>query len=256
MSRDTVWAKIFEHYKMDAHNFDDSPFPISGKQIKDVSRHFDTTSDREVRVLCKQDTRESRPAVFKQNGLFLLPTTNSGYVVVKGEGYIDIPAVTKSTELYLSKLDYKLDTSMIGDSEMQHVDFAYASSLIRSTLDDDSLVLTIRGRKYTPTFTFHVGKSKIQASSVQTEVDAGYEGRNQVVLVEAKSANATNTIIRQLYYPFRQWQQATSKKIVSLFFAKNGNEYSIWHFEFAEPDNYNSIYLVDSQKFIIKSPNS
>lgn len=255
MSRDTVWAKIFERYAMDKHNFDEAPFALAGKQIKAVSRHFDTTSDREVRVLCKQDTRESRPGVFKEKGLFLLPVTNSSYVVVKGEGYIDIPPVTHATELYVSKLDYKLDTSTVGNSEMQHIDFAYASSLIRTALADDSLVLTIRGRKYTPTFTFRVNQSEIQVSSVQTEVDAGYEGRNQVALVEAKATHASNTLIRQLYYPFRQWQQATKKKIISLFFAKNGNEYSIWHFEFADPNNYNSIYLVDSRKFIIKSLN-
>ncbi len=33
---------------------------------------------------------------------------------------------------------------------MQHLDFAYASSLIRTFMEDDTLVLTIRGRKYTP----------------------------------------------------------------------------------------------------------
>ena len=30
---------------------------------------------------------------------------------------------------------------------MQHLDFAYASSLVRSFLEDESLVLTIRGRQ-------------------------------------------------------------------------------------------------------------
>jgi hypothetical protein len=43
---------------------------------------------------------------------------------------------------------------------MQHLDFAYASSLIRTFLQDDSLVLTIRGRKYTPKFEFHAGAYK------------------------------------------------------------------------------------------------
>ncbi len=256
MSRDTVWTKIFERYQMQLHDFDKTPFLITNKQIKDVSRHFDTTSEREVRVLCKQDTREDRPEVFKQNGLFLLPTTNSSYAIVKGEGYVDIPPIARTTEWYVSQLDYKLETSMIGNSEMQHIDFAYASSLIRTALNDDSLVLTIRGRKYTPQFSFYVGRSEIQVASVQTEVDAGYEGRDRVVLVEAKSASAANTIIRQLYYPFRQWRQATDKKIVSLFFAKNGDEYSIWNFEFTDPQNYNSIRLIDSHKFAINSPNS
>lgn len=146
-----------------------------------------------------------------------------------------------------------LDTTKIGDSEMQHLDYAYAVSLIRTFTNDSSLVLTIRGRKYTPDFEFFVGKQLIKVSSVQTEVDAGYEGKNQVVLIEAKNFSATNVIIRQLYYPFRQWQEKTKKKVVTLFFDKERGEdvYSIWQFEFSDSRNYNSIKLVKSGKFRI-----
>jgi hypothetical protein len=137
---------------------------------------------------------------------------------------------------------------------MQHLDYAYAASLIRTFMNDDTLVLTIRGRKYTPEFEFFVGKQKIKVSSVQTEVDAGYEGKNQIVLVEAKNFGATNVIIRQLYYPFRQWQEHTKKKVITLFFDKERGEdvYSIWQFEFGDPKNYNSIKLAKSGKFRIK----
>ena len=126
----------------------------------------------------------------------------------------------KRLSVYSSKLDFQLDTAKIGNSEMQHLDFAYAASLIRTFMEDPSLVLTIRGRKYTPDFEFKVGKQVIKVSSVQTEVDAGYEGKNQVVLIEAKNFSATNVIIRQLYYPFRQWQEHTKKKVITLFFDK------------------------------------
>ncbi len=90
-------------------------------------------------------------------------------------------------------------------------------------------------------------------NSVQTEVDAGYEGKNQVVLVEAKNINASNVIIRQLFYPFRQWQSHTKKKVAALFFNKNHGEdvYSIWQFEFKNTENYNSIELIKSGKFKI-----
>ena len=85
-------------------------------------------------------------------------------------------------------------------------------------------------------------------------MDAGYEGKNQIVLVEAKNFSATDVIIRQLYYPFRQWQEHTKKKVVTLFFDKARGEdvYSIWQFEFGDPKNYNSIKLVKSGKFRIK----
>ncbi|MCD4760289.1 hypothetical protein K8R42_00130, partial [bacterium] len=168
--------------------------------------------------------------------------------------YVDIPEIKKTTTVYSSKLDFNLDTSEVGDSEMQHLDFAYASSLIRTFMDDKSLVLTIRGRKYTPNFDFKVGKQKIEVASVQTEVDAGYEGKNQIVLIEAKNSVSTNVIIRQLYYPFRQWQNYTKKKITTLFFEKShkDNIYSIWQFKFKDVNDYNSIEIFKSGKFIIK----
>lgn len=137
---------------------------------------------------------------------------------------------------------------------MQHLDRAYAQSLIRHFAEDESLVLTIRGRKYTGAFQFVTGEFQIDSESVQTEVDAGYEGANQVVLVEAKSGNATNTIIRQLYYPFRQWQQRTAKPVSTLFFQRKGEEYHIWHFGFDDVNDYNSIRLLKSARYKIILP--
>lgn len=107
-------------------------------------------------------------------------------------------------------------------------------------------MLTIRGRKYTLKFTFKVGNQKLIAESVQTEVDAGYEGKNQVVLLEAKNSETNNVIIRQLFYPFRQWQCYTNKKVKTLFFEKRDNFYYLWQFEFNDIYNYNNIRLIKS----------
>jgi len=247
------WDTIFNKYKIYQHYFDKSPFFITAEQVKQATAHFSKTTQREVRVLCKQDTRESRPHVFIENDLFILPIKNGNYAILKGEGYIDIPEIGKVATDYQSKLDFCLDTAKVGNSEMQHLDFAYASSLIRSFLDDDSLVLTIRGRKYTPEFEFYAGQYKhlIQTQSVQTEVDAGYEGRDQVVLIEAKNTKTTNTIIRQLYYPYRQWQLHTDKQVNILFFEKRKTDYFLWQFGFEDIQQYNSINLLKAERFRI-----
>jgi len=255
MANSKSWQKIFDDYKILDHDFDKTPFTISATQIKRSCQKFKETSEKEVRILCKQDTREDRPDIFKKHGLFLLPTKNGFYSIIKGEGYIDLPIIEKEILEYSSKLNFNLDTASVGDSEMQHLDYAYAASLIRTFMGDPSLVLTIRGRKYTPDFEFFVGKQLIKVSSVQTEVDAGYEGEKQVVLIEAKNFNASNVIIRQLYYPFRQWQEKTKKKVITLFFDKDhdGNIYSIWQFEFGDPKDYNSIKLLKSGRFRISN---
>ena len=86
---------------------------------------------------------------------------------------------------------------------------------------------------------------------VQTEIDAGYEGKNQLVLIEAKNSHTNNVIIRQLFYPFRQWSHYLNKKVVTLFFEKRDDFYYIWLFEFTDENNYNSIKLIKSKKFKI-----
>jgi hypothetical protein len=246
-----AWQSIFDTYKIYKHDFSQSPFILTVEQIKKAT----TTTEREVRVLCKQDTRESRPQVFVENNLFILPIKKGIYAILQGEGYIDIPEITTSPSIYKSKLDFELETSQVGDSEIQYLDFAYASSLICSFLEDESLVLTIRGRKYTPKFDFYAGQHQqlITTESVQTEVDAGYEGRKQIVLIEAKNSATKNTIIRQLYYPFRQWQIHTQKKVNILFFEKRKDMYSLWEFGFADGNNYNSIELLKSAMFQIET---
>lgn len=252
MANSVSWEKICKDYKILKHDFNKSPFSISATEIKKSVQDFGATGEKEVRILCKQDTREQRPEVFRKNGLFLLPEKNGHFLIIKGEGYIDIPEISGEPKIYSSKLDFSLETSQIGNSEMQHLDFAYASSLIRTFTEDPTLVLTIRGRKYTPMFSFFVGKHLIETKSVQTEVDAGYEGKDKVVLVEAKNGMTRNTLIRQLYYPYRQWQEHTKKKVYTLFFEKTATGiYSIWEFEFTDPKNYNSIKLVKSGKFQI-----
>lgn len=238
---------------MASHDFDKSPFVLSAEDIKRICQGFKKTAEKEVRLLCKQDSRSDRPDVFVRNGLFLLPKHNGEYYVVKGEGYVDVPEIDSEIQEYRRKLNFELKSSRVGDSEMQHVDFAYANSLIRTFMNDPSLVLTIRGRKYTPEFSFRVGSSELTVESVQTEVDAGYEGRNSIVLIEAKNSNTKNTIIRQLYYPFRQWYEATGKEVFTLFFEKRvcgeENIYCIWQYAFADSKDYNSIRLVRSARY-------
>lgn len=258
MASEKAWNKIFRDYDIDNYDFEQKPFILTAAQIKTSCISFKSTVDKEPRILCKQDTRSDRPSVFIRKGLFILPKKNGTYYILKGEGYVDVPDITTPIIDYESKLDFELESSLVGDSEMQFLDFAYANSLIRTFMNDPSLVLTIRGRKYTPKFSFYVGDKKLDTVSVQTEVDAGYEGRSSIVLIEAKNISATNVIIRQLYYPFRQWSEKTTKKVYPVFFEKrvinDENIFYIWQFEFTDIEDYNSIRLVKSGRYRISTP--
>lgn len=257
---DHAWETIFKACEIDRHDFKERPFRIKGSVIKHACRHFIKAGEKEVGNLCKQYSRESRPQVFVEQDLFLLPVENGIYQIVKGEGYVDIPDIETPLVQYDSQISFDLETFIVGDSERRHLDCAYVLSLIRNFVEDDSLVLTIRGRKYTPPFSFRVGEFNIDVASVQTEISAGYEGRDRVVLVKVKNGqlrNTKNTIIRQLYYPYRKWREHIQKQINVLFFESvmksGGNlEYHIREFEFTEPENYNSIRLRKSARYIIK----
>lgn len=246
-SKSESWEAIFKNLSIDTYDFDKGPYELSAEDIKKVTSTFGVTRNSltEPRCLCKQDCRDDLPDVFKEKGLFILPTKNGYYKILKGDGYVDIPEIITEPIEYHSKLEFNLDTSMVGDSEMQYLDKAYASSIVRTFMNDPSLVLTIRGRKYTPSIDFTVNGEPIHAESVQTEVDAGYEGKNQVVLIEAKNSHVDDTIIRQLYYPYRQWQSFTNKPVRTLFFEhdKDSDFYNIWEFEFTDPAEYMSIKL-------------
>ena len=248
------WDAIFERYSILEHDFNAGPFEISADQIKEACQDFQRTIEEEVRILCKQDSREARPQAFREQGLFILPVKNKYYAIIKGEGYVDVPSVQSPLLEYHSDFSFELEPSQVRDLEMQHLDRAYSLGLVRHFVGDNSLVLTIRGRKYTQAFSFVTGGFQIDTESVQTEVDGGYEGAEQVVLVKAKSGNASNTIIRQLYYPFRQWQQHTAKPVSTLFFQRRRGEYHLWHFGFDNPDDYNSIRLLNSARYRITVP--
>ena len=139
------WNAIFERYEIDEHDFDAAPLPISAEQITAACEHFQRASEKEVRILCQQVSREDRPRLFRKKDLFILPVMRGHYVIVKGEGYVDVPPIESSVEDYHSPLHFALETTEIGDSVTQHIDHAYALGLIGHFIGDDSLVLTIRG---------------------------------------------------------------------------------------------------------------
>ncbi len=64
-----VWIKIYCDLMIDKHDFEKEPFYINANQIKDCVKDFAKTSQKEVRILCKQDSREARPQIFIYIGL-------------------------------------------------------------------------------------------------------------------------------------------------------------------------------------------
>ena len=250
-SKDVPWLAIFDKYGIHGHDFDREPFYISAKEIKAACQDFKKTAEKEVRILCYQAQKKDKPQVFVDKNLFILPVKNGHYAIIKGEGYTEIPEINAEPILFDAKVSFHLESSLIGDSEMQHLDFAHATGMIEHFAEVGKLYLTIRGRKYTPEFMFNVGNTLVEQKSVQTEVDAGYEGESHVILIEGKNVKMKDVIIRQLYYPYRKWSKDTTKKVLPLFFEKRDFQYMFWMYEFTDEEDYNSIRLVKSARYIM-----
>lgn len=255
MTSNKIWEQIVSETKLEKHNFLNGPFYISHNSIKQIVSKIDVPNNRkEIRILGYQATREQRPDYFISNNLFLLPASNKDWVIVKGEGYIDIPEIISKPEIFKSKLDFELESFKVGISEMQYLDYAFVHGITQDFLEDDSIQLTVRGRKRTPHFKYFVNGIEVECNGVQTEVDAGYEGKSSLALIEAKNSNIKNEIIRQLYFPFRKWSNDIKKEIRNIFFQfeESSKTLSYWEYGFKDLFEYDSIYLKKSKSYTFR----
>ena len=252
MTGNEIWQEIVTKTGLNKHNFSSGPFYITHTEVKNIVSTINAPNNRkEIRILGYQATREQRPQYFIDNNLFLMPASNKEWVVIQGEGYIDIPEITSDPTPVKSKLDFEIESFNVGISEMQYLDFAFVHGITQQFLEDESIELTVRGRKRTPHFNYFVNDVEVKCEGVQTEVDAGYEGKNSLTLVEAKSSKIKNEIIRQLYFPYRKWLMDINKPVRNVFFQfeEDSKILSFWEYGFEDYLKYDSIYLINSKSY-------
>ncbi len=213
----------------------------------------------EPRLMTKFDRREEMPPALTDRGLFFLPVTNGKYGLAPGDGFHNLDEIPGPEIIHRCQLPFMLESSRYGNSEAARVDLAFNSGLISRFTGTDRLYPTIRGRKYSPTFRFRVGPVDFPpVHSVQVEVDGGYEGEREIILIEAKVGRWDSFHIRQLYYPYRFWTEALPGKHVRSVFLRCDpvdDLYCLYEFEFKDPLDYLSIGLVKSEKFkVVQAP--
>lgn len=226
--------------------------PVSIVSGADVKR----LTGEEPRLMAKLDQEDDLPELFRQHDIFILPTSNRDYALVRGAGYHVLEPPLDPPSDFGSRLPFVLSTSGTGRSEMQHLDFAFNAGLIEHFAGIGNLYLTIRGRRFSPKFTFRVGNSpRLTASSVQVEVDAGFEAQNHILVIEAKVGLPRTFHVRQLYYPYRVWGELVPEKtVLPVFFCFDDRTglYSFWLYRFADPEDYTSIELIRRASFRVR----
>jgi hypothetical protein len=240
------WELLFRSLHLKESLENEGHVTLTAEEIKEVS-------GREPRLMCKFDSKYSRPEILKQNKCTILPIQNGVYKIVSGDGYI----LTNSQDCPIEKFDpsrlHKFQTlPSTFQSESQVIDAAHASGLLSSFLGDNDLILTIRGRLRSPRFRFSFQSTKgllpIEVEGVQIEVDSGFEG-DAVYLVEAKMGDREDFHLRQIYYPYRMWREKITKQIKPVFVTYSNGIFALYLYSFTEDTNYHSVKLNKVRKF-------
>lgn len=198
----------------------------------------------EPRLLAKQDTLEQRPKIFARHDLTIFPIENGKYVVFRdplNKSYYKFskPDLSPRPSIYNSAVDLRSFSTYPGAidlTESQVIDFAFTASLIKYHTKETDLNLTIRGRTRSRNFSFPIPgrKIKVEVSGVQIEVDAGFESKTSLYLIEAKIGSRKNFHIRQLYYPYMNWSQISKKRIVPIFLCYTNSKYYFYEYDFSQ----------------------
>jgi hypothetical protein len=102
-----------------------------------------------------------------------------------------------------------------------------------------------------------IGPIDVRAG-VQVEVDSGCESRSEVILIEAKSGETEDFIIRQVYYPYLQWRhEIPTKQTRPWFFCSrmvaDRRLYEFWEYSFEDDAQYRSIRFRRGESFFVEA---
>ncbi len=252
---DIAWEKLFEKYDILKRIESDERFFIKSDAINEF---------REARLMTKFDHNFQLPNLFIKEKLSILPISRGEYIIAPMDTFcafhnnenldiidVDIPS-------YLESLDYDNITS-----EAMAINCAYVSGIIRDFTGDTELVPTVSGRMSSSCFDFTIlsnsDKSKsydINVNNSQVEIDGGYEGLTSLNLIEAKNAISSDFLIRQLYYPFRLWNNRVNKNVRPLFLVYTNGIFYLREYMFENENSYNSVKLIKERKYRLKDASS
>ncbi len=232
---DCAWQAVFDEYQFLRQIERQGYVYVTANELKQVGR-------REPRLMAKQDTLSSRPAIFRQHALSIFPVENGRYVIFpdpEHKSYFSLNAGLEQIdrESYHPPCDLRTFDSYPKNqhfSESQAIDFAFTASLLQHFLQDRQLHLTIRGRLRSGNFSFSLpaNNKSVRVEGVQIEVDSGYESPECLYLLEAKVGKRDDFHIRQLFYPYLEWSQKTGKPVVPILLLYSNSQYYLLQFQF------------------------
>lgn len=223
-ANDIAWEKLLSEHsiieQIDSQGFVDIE--------SDLIRQY-----REPRLMCKIDFLETVPAVFRHHGLSVLAIVNKKYRIARTNPFLKIDSMQlpkRPTGYYCLPTYLETLTGENITSEAKALNAAHASGMLHD-LSRENVFLTLSGRGFSESFGFELLDTSnrlinYDINSVQIEVDGGYEGKRNLLLIEAKMGNTSNMNMRQLLYPQLNYEQIVKKQVLTYFmFYIPGGEY-------------------------------
>lgn len=244
---DVAWKKLFSKYKILENVLKNGFLEINSSQINEF---------REARLMTKFDFRSQLPKIFSENQLSILPISRGSYVISDFETFKDFetkdPAPIKiDFPNYLESIKHDNITS-----ESTALNCAYVTGIIEDFVQDEEIKPTVSGRMSSLSFDFNIKTQNsylnIAVNNSQIEIDGGYEGINSLSLIEAKNSISKDFLIRQMYYPYKLWNNKITKEIKPIFLTYSNGIFHFREYVFEDPNHYNSLKLNSEKRYVIR----
>ena len=243
---DAAWENLFDKYHILDEIAQNGKFVISASQIKEF---------REPRLMTKFDHKINLPGIFASNNLSILPITRGEYIISSFSAYEEFSESSPDVQRISIPPHIQSLSPQFLVSETIALNCAGACGILNDFLEDDGLIPTVSGRMSSGNFEFGINtSSSVQNVSVcnsQIEIDAAYEGIHYLSLFEAKRDLSDDFLIRQLYYPFRVWNERVTKMVKPIFLIFSNGMFNLYQYQFDDPRNYNSLRLVKQKNYVI-----
>lgn len=250
ISANEAWKEIIKKYDIINRINENGIFHIKASEIKEF---------KEPRLMAKWDCTSALPEALRNNKINILPNSRSSYVLGRFNLYEELPELTESVNKMDSAELPALETIDINSitSESAAICILIISGILDDFLGDRDTVETFNGRMGTGEFDFSVntvdgGKQIISVKNAQCEIDGGFENDKDVIILEAKNVVHEDFHIRQLYYPYRLWEQKVSKPIRLVFSVYSNMIFRLFEYRFLDKNNYSSIELVKAKNYSLQ----
>ena len=244
---DIAWEQVFDKHKIIEKVSLDGHISISSTDINKF---------REARLMTKFDHKSQLPKLFSDNNFSILPTSRGGYVIGTFDTFFDF----NTDDIDISKIEFptfleSLDYNDI-TSEATAINCAFVTKILHDFTGEDNLFPTVSGRMSSSSFDFNINSSKglfkVSVGNSQIEIDGGYEGDNSLNLIEAKNYISDDFLVRQLYYPYKLWNNKISKQVRPIFLTYTNGIFHLREYTFANVNHYNSLVLVKQKKYAVQ----